>query len=50
MMADNEADQIIRELRSTTKQIKLYFSPSRGRSKYETNRIRTQNKGGAVQS
>jgi hypothetical protein len=54
-MAHDEADQFLRELRSTTKQTKLYFSPSRGRSKYsyimarnESDRIRTQNKGDAV--
>jgi Tol biopolymer transport system component len=56
-MAHNEADQIIGELRCTTKQITLYFSSSRGRSKYlyimdrnGSDPIRTQNKGDVVKS
>jgi hypothetical protein len=51
IMTHNEADQITRELCSTTKQIKLYFGSSRGRSKCsyimarnESDRVRTQNK------
>ena len=57
IMAHDETDQIARELSSTTKQIKLYFSSSRGTSKYsyimarnESDRIRSQNKKDAVKS